>query len=57
LFEAGSFVEVTNWLKTNIHSHGRKFNTKELLLNITGENLDPKYYVESLKANILTSSN
>lgn len=37
------------WLKEKIHKYGSSKNPKELLLEVTGEEFNPKYYVEYLK--------
>lgn len=36
-------------LKNNIHQYGAKYNTNELLLKMTGEVFNPKYYIQYLK--------
>lgn len=43
-------IEVINaWLKENIHQFGKSKTPKELLLEVTGEEFDAKYYVRYLK--------
>ena len=37
------------WLRENIHKHGRVYSTKELLVKVTGEELNPEYYLEYLE--------
>jgi carboxypeptidase Taq len=40
---------ITGWLKENVHIHGALFSPEELLLKSTGEQFNPKYYVDYLK--------
>jgi len=37
------------WLRENIHRHGRIYTSSELLKKITGEDLNPKYYLDYLQ--------
>jgi carboxypeptidase Taq len=37
------------WLRKNIHQHGRVYTTDELLRKITGESLNPKYFLDYLE--------
>ena len=37
------------WLRKNIHQHGRVYTTDELLKKITGESLNPKYFLDYLE--------
>ncbi len=37
------------WLRKNIHHHGRIYSTNELLLKVTDEPLNPKYYLDYLE--------
>ena len=50
--ERGDFAPLREWLRDNVHSHGRKFLPRELLRRITGEDLrvDPflRYLREKL---------
>lgn len=38
--ENGRFTELLQWLRTNIHQHGRRYNSDELCLRVTGTGLD-----------------
>lgn len=38
-----------DWLRVNIHQHGRIYSSNELLLKITGEPLNPQYYLDYLE--------
>ena len=48
-------IDVTNlkalreWLRVNIHRYGKVYTSSELLKRITGESLNPKYFVEYLQ--------
>jgi carboxypeptidase Taq len=48
--EHGEFAALLNWLRTNLHQHGRKFTSNELLQRITGSGLNPAPYLQYLKA-------
>lgn len=48
-FRAGKFEELLNWLRVNIHTHGRKFEPQELVKRITGSKIDPSAYVRYLR--------
>lgn len=40
--------EINNWLKDKIHQFGGSKTPKELLMDVTGEEFNPKYFVEYL---------
>ena len=44
-----SYEPLLNWLKTNIHQHGRRYTRNELLEKSTGERLNAKPYINYLK--------
>ncbi len=44
----GSFEGILYWLRENIHRHGRIFNAEELCFRISGEQLNPSYFIEYL---------
>lgn len=46
----GEFSALLAWLRTNLHQHGRKFTSTELLQRITGGGLNPAPYLKYLKA-------
>ncbi|HTP11440.1 MAG TPA: carboxypeptidase M32, partial [Anaerolineae bacterium] len=48
--ERGEFAALLDWLRTNLHQHGRKFTSNELLQRITGSGLNPAPYLKYLKA-------
>lgn len=45
----GNFKEVKAWLNTNIHQYGAVYKPNELILKITGEELNAKYFIKYLK--------
>lgn len=47
--ENGKFSTLLGWLNTNIHQHGRKFNTDELTHRVTGGGMDSAPYIGYLK--------
>jgi carboxypeptidase Taq len=48
--EHGEFVALLGWLRANLHQHGRKFTSTELLQRMTGSGLNPAPYLAYLKA-------
>lgn len=40
----GHFNRILSWLRDNIHSKGRKYESGELCWLVTGENLNPRYF-------------
>ena len=44
--EAGNNQPLLDWLRTNIHQHGRLYNAEELCKKITGEKLNFKYFMD-----------
>ncbi len=49
LLERGEFGPVLNWLRTNIHKHGSIYTAEELCRNVTGEPLNPSYFMQYLE--------
>ncbi|MCT2537339.1 carboxypeptidase M32 [Aquibacillus koreensis] len=49
IIKDGNFVAIKEWLSTHIHQYGRKKKPLELLKDITGESLEPRYLVAYLK--------
>ena len=41
--------KITDWLGEKIHKYGRLKDTSEIIKTVTGEDLNPKYYIEYLK--------
>jgi carboxypeptidase Taq len=48
--ERGEFAVLLGWLRANLHQHGRKFTSNELLQRITSSGLNPAPYLKYLKA-------
>lgn len=50
-FERGEFMVLREWLRENLHRHGRKFSPKETLQKVAGKPaIDVRPYVRYLKA-------
>ncbi len=47
--EKGDLGTILSWLRTNIHQHGSMYLPDELCQKITGEQLNPKYFLNYLK--------
>ncbi len=48
--EQGKFGALLGWLRSQVHQHGRKFTSGELLQRIAGDGLNPAPYLKYLKA-------
>lgn len=49
LLRKGQFAPIKEWLNTNIHHHGRVYWAKDLVKQVTGEALNPAYFITYLK--------
>ncbi len=49
LVQNNNIKEINNWLREKIHQFGGSKTPKELLLDVTGEDFNPSYYVQYLK--------
>jgi len=47
---AGNMMPMLEWLRTNVHQHGRLYTAEELCKNITGEKLNFQYFMDYAKA-------
>jgi carboxypeptidase Taq len=47
--ENGDLSSILNWLRSNIHKHGKKYEPNELLKKVTGEKLNVDYFMDYLK--------
>ena len=47
--ENQNMKKITNWLGEKIHKYGRLKDTPEIIKKVTGEELNPKYYISYLK--------
>lgn len=45
----GEFLGLLDWLRANVHTHGRKFTLNELAIRATGEPLQSRSYVAYLR--------
>ncbi len=45
---AGNLLPIREWLRTNIHLLGRRYEPRELLKKVTGEELKTDYFIEYL---------
>ena len=45
----GELGFIRDWLKSEVHIHGRRYNSEELVKKVTKKPLDPKYYCSYLK--------
>jgi len=45
----GDFAPLLDWLRTNIHQHGRKYKAQEIVHRVTGSRIDPQPYLEYLE--------
>ena len=50
LVEQGEFGALRDWLRQNVHRHGRKFMPDELVRRVTGESIQSRSYMRYLKA-------
>ena len=50
---AGDFAPLREWLRDNIHRHGRKYTSRELLRRATGEELQVEPLLAYLEGKLL----
>nr|MBN2277746.1 carboxypeptidase M32 [candidate division Zixibacteria bacterium] len=48
-FAAGNFSELKQWLKRNIHSHGKRYRAEKLVEVVTGKPLNHKFAMDYLR--------
>lgn len=46
--EKGEFLPILDWLRSRVHTHGRKFEPQKLVQKITGSPIDPQPYIHYL---------
>jgi carboxypeptidase Taq len=46
----GEFSDLLEWLISNIHQHGKKYEPQELVQRVTGAKIDPTPYMQYLKS-------
>lgn len=49
ILKNGEMEKIKNWLGKNIHTHGKCKTPEEIVLDVTMEPLNPKYYIDYLK--------
>ena len=49
LVEKGEWGTILSWLRTNIHQYGSLYWPEELVKKVTGEALNPKYFLNYIK--------
>jgi carboxypeptidase Taq len=47
--ENGQFAEFKEWLRINIHQHGRRYSPQELIWRATGESPSSSHFIDYLK--------
>ena len=47
---SGDLTSLVGWLREKVHRFGKIYEPKELIRNITGEDLDPSYFVDYITA-------
>jgi carboxypeptidase Taq len=47
--KSGNFADIKKWLNENIHQQGRLYSTDDLVTIVTGEPLNPDYFINYLK--------
>ncbi|MDI9765894.1 carboxypeptidase M32 [Pantoea dispersa] len=55
LIQQGELQPVFDWLQQNIWQHGSRFPTQQLLINATGEALNPHYFLQHLEQRYLSA--
>ena len=48
-FAAGDFSPLLNWLRANVHAHGRRYRADELCERVTGVPLSPEPFLTGLR--------
>lgn len=48
-YKKGEFSNLLNYLKENIHQYGKIYRASELIKKVTGENLNPDYFIKYIK--------
>ncbi len=46
---SGNFSEILSWLQSRIHHHGSAYTADELCNEITGESLNPRYFLDYIE--------
>jgi len=48
-YEKGNFSNLLTFVRENIHQYGRIYQAKDLITRVTGEDLNPDYFIEYLE--------
>ncbi len=48
-YETGNFSNLLTFVRENIHQYGRIYQAKDLITRVTGEELNPDYFIEYLE--------
>lgn len=48
-YENGNYSNLLAFLRENIHQHGKIYQAKDLITKVTGEDLNPDYFIEYLE--------
>jgi carboxypeptidase Taq len=48
-FEKGDFSKAKNWLRKNIHQHGKTYTASTLVKRVTGEELNSSHFTKYLE--------
>ena len=48
-YEKGNFSNLLSFLRENIHQYGRIYQARDLVKRVTGEDLNPDYFIEYLE--------
>ncbi len=48
-YEKGNFSNLLTFVRENIHQYGRIYQAKDLITSVTGEDLNPDYFIEYLE--------
>lgn len=49
----GDLLSLRQWLQESIHRHGKRLTADDLALAVTGETLNPRYFIDTLRARYL----
>ncbi len=52
-FARGNFLPLRDWLRENVHRHGRRYDARQLVRRVSGEDVNPRVLVRYLKAKYL----
>lgn len=52
LHQRGDFAPLLNWLRTRVHSHGKRYQSTELVLQITGQPLAADAFINYLRSKL-----